>query len=471
MGAIRSNTGKWYNFSDGETLYADDSGSSNLDIALQQNIADELDATFNLIVGNCVIGIDSFKVQPGSGNKVVTVTGGTAMINGQRCVIENSSNLTLTATTTHTIYLELDDAETSYDTATKSWVGKITSLTSTVPTGTYIVLATVEITGSIPVPSSAITDKRRVYETQTVIADNLNDNIVPENNARTVRRRLGMFASRIREIIGSNTVQNWKDPLPGAALNDAARVGNLTNIWGKFNGTTGHTHNGTLEDGAKINASNVNVTVTVAGNTSSTNVQNAIAQIHTIKLSRDGSQPMTGPLTLNADPTNPLHAATKQYVDQVNNVKQLVIATIGGGKTVSTTLSSMLSAPASITTRGGILKFEAGTGVWAAPVKNANYEWAPYVNFYLYRNSTMRQKQTVQIYAREQLGLTEDQPELNYIFIPVPVFYETPGSSTYTYDLKWDFSLPPHAYPALAWNVSTGRESAYSGFNWYILEM
>lgn len=57
-----------------------------------------------------------------------------------------------------------------------------------------------------------------------------------------------------------------------------------------------------------------NISVTPTGGVQSTNVQAALAELDTEKLAKGGDA-MTGPLALAGDPTQPLHAAPKQYVD------------------------------------------------------------------------------------------------------------------------------------------------------------
>lgn len=56
------------------------------------------------------------------------------------------------------------------------------------------------------------------------------------------------------------------------------------------------------------------ITFAATGNISSTNVQLGMQELDSEKVAKDGDT-MTGHLTLNADPTIALHAATKQYVD------------------------------------------------------------------------------------------------------------------------------------------------------------
>ena len=56
------------------------------------------------------------------------------------------------------------------------------------------------------------------------------------------------------------------------------------------------------------------VIYTATGNISSTNVQAALTELDSEKLAKAGGT-MTGPLTLNSNPTVALHAATKSYVD------------------------------------------------------------------------------------------------------------------------------------------------------------
>lgn len=72
---------------------------------------------------------------------------------------------------------------------------------------------------------------------------------------------------------------------------------------------------GRIATGAGGALTAANVVSSATGNVSSTNVQAAIAELDTEKVNKSGDT-MTGYLTLNADPTLSMHAATKQYVDQ-----------------------------------------------------------------------------------------------------------------------------------------------------------
>ncbi len=58
------------------------------------------------------------------------------------------------------------------------------------------------------------------------------------------------------------------------------------------------------------------ITNTPAGDIAATTVQGAINELDTEKVAKAGDT-MTGPLTLHADPSSALHAATKAYVDQI----------------------------------------------------------------------------------------------------------------------------------------------------------
>lgn len=58
----------------------------------------------------------------------------------------------------------------------------------------------------------------------------------------------------------------------------------------------------------------LSITFAPVGNISSTNIQDAIAELEAEKVARAGDS-MSGRLLLSADPTANLHAATKQYVD------------------------------------------------------------------------------------------------------------------------------------------------------------
>ena len=67
----------------------------------------------------------------------------------------------------------------------------------------------------------------------------------------------------------------------------------------------------------------VDITYTPAGGITSNNVQGALTELGLGKVDISGGT-MTGFLELNADPTDPLHAATKQYVDDTAGVGAFV---------------------------------------------------------------------------------------------------------------------------------------------------
>ena len=468
MGSAKDNTGKWYVFSDGDVLWADQSNGSDLNVDLQKNIADELDSTINMTIGSCIIGAEAFRITPGAGNCSVNISSGYAIIDGQRCRMEdNISFQNMSYPATHTFYLEIDSDLDIYNIENMAWPTKMTRLTSGKPSGSYLTIGSVLLTANQPVTLTSIKDNRIIHETQGVISNSLNDNLIPEKNAGSIRHRLGMFANRIKEIIGAESSitiagsrQDWMDPLPGDG------EGSLTGIWGKFDIASGHSHDGAGNSGGSINAVNIISTTTIGVN--STNVQGAIEQLDNKKLALNGSQPMTGLLTLSGNPTAPNHAATKQYVDQAVRVKQLVQRVIPVGNTVAYgDPATLLESPASITTSGGILKFEAGTGVTAAPQSSASYPWDPFLRFYLFRNNSQVQVQTIEVLMNPPLDVSPQ-----FIFIPIPIFYDNPGVGTYTYDIRWNFSIPVYPTPTITYNFSTGRSAGISGAAsyWYIIE-
>lgn len=461
MGTIKDNTGKWHIFSDGDTLWANQPAGSDLNVDLQKNIADEIDSILAETFGNCVLNATSFRITPGTSNRSVNISSGYAILNGQVCSKGTDTyeqNLSYPAK--HTFYLEIDDSSNDYDESVHAWPAKITRLTSGTPSGSYMTLGVVVVDDDAVIQNADIADKRFIHESVQVTANNLNDSVTPEKKARSVRRRLGMFANRIKQIIGGD---KWTDDIPGSG------AGSLTGLWNKFNAVTGHSHSGSANDGGTISASNVSSAVTVR--ISATNVQGAIEQLDNNKVQLDGSVAMTGRLTLSAHPIAPFHAATKHYVDRAVRVKQLIKARVPGEKSVTTSITSMLDSPLSITTNGGVLKFESGAGVWALPVKNPNYNWDPFVRFYLYRNGVEQQNQTIEVFAHEELGQSETAPEPQYIYLPIPVFYDNPGTGTYTYDLRWSFNIPSTPSPSISRNFTTGSDATYSGFWWYAIEM
>src|SRR5215207_2081391 len=85
-----------------------------------------------------------------------------------------------------------------------------------------------------------------------------------------------------------------------------------------------------------INAAGIPIPVEVVqGGTGADNASDAAVSLGVVRLAGDT---MTGALILNADPTNPLQAATKQYADSISaglTVKDAVDVATTGALTVT----------------------------------------------------------------------------------------------------------------------------------------
>ncbi|MFZ3171972.1 MAG: hypothetical protein WA118_08335 [Carboxydocellales bacterium] len=141
------------------------------------------------------------------------------------------------------------------------------------------------------------------------------------------------FSWLVNRIIALSGEANWW----------TAPAATIKTIWGKFHQTTGHTHTGVAGDGTKIAHTSLTsigtnthaqldthvaaaaphsghetpvgaqTKVDAHGNRTDNPHSVTAAQLGAIK--SDGSIAMAGALTLPSDPTQDLHAVTKQYVD------------------------------------------------------------------------------------------------------------------------------------------------------------
>lgn len=112
------------------------------------------------------------------------------------------------------------------------------------------------------------------------------------------------------------------------------------------------------------------IIVTPAGNITSTNAQAALQELDTKKLALAGGT-MTGNLILNLDPTLPLQAATKEYVDaQVATVQTGLFNTTSGGLILTTdgsTRSVAANAKLYLQLPAGSGLTQDTTGLYIAP--------------------------------------------------------------------------------------------------------
>lgn len=316
-----SNDGKWFNYVDQSRLYADTT-SPNLDTDLQANIANELEISYweafsgrisssSLAPSNAfkgvVIGNSGTLTSTGTGN--VTVAAVTGYVSGRRTTTSASTSLTLSASKTYYIYLKVT-ASGAYSISSKSWPGEIVALESSVAAPAYsVVLATVVTNSSNAV---TLTDQRFRYEPSQISAYSVDSNPqstksnYPQTYAYSLSDRLDMIVTRIANILGST---DW--------LNNITSTASLTSLNAKF-GTGGHAHTGVDGQGPKLASSNITYTGNFDGVTQS-DVDGALDSLYSNKLSLGGAdaskRTMTAPLTLSANPTSALHAATKQYVD------------------------------------------------------------------------------------------------------------------------------------------------------------
>lgn len=442
MGTQRDNSGKWHQFVSGR-LYSDPpiGGGQNMNDDLQENVGDELDDIFRTTLGTVVVGASSWVVSPTSNSLELQIASGTGFFLGQRGATTGTVTLTpvLSTNTIYDVYVQLDDAYTTFDNALMAWKVKFSAQTSGSPApARSILLATVDTNGvSGVIPTNKITDKRRVHETQDAIAMTISDTaIIPAADARRIQHRISMLAYRIREIIGG---ANWLSTVPAS----------LATLWTALDqlDTTGHDHSGAPGQGPKIKASNV--TVVTNSEITAADVQNALAELHTKKLYRDGSQAMTGPLKLYADPSEDLHAATKRYVDQRLEMKQsastLIKNIFSTGGTASTIQRSLLMSPLTISTRGGIVRFEANLLINAtATIESWQTDgtWNEDLTFRLLRDGVVLTETSVP-FNRQIFRQKDDQFITESTLVPIPLFVDpSPGGTinapiAHSYDLQW----------------------------------
>ena len=442
MGTQRDNSAKWYRFASGR-LYSDPpiGGGQNLNDDLQENVGDELDDIFRVTLGTVVAGADSWVLSATANALELQISAGTGFFVGQRGATTGTVTLSpvLSTNTIYDVYVQLDDAYTTFDNALMAWKVKFTAQTSGSPAPERsLQLATVDTNGVTGViPANKITDKRRVHETQDAIAATISDTaIIPAADARRIQHRISMLAYRVREIIGAST---WLSSVPAS----------LTSLWTALDqlDTTGHDHSGTPGQGPKIKASNV--VVVTGGGITAADVQNALAELHTKKLYRDGSQAMTGPLKLYADPSEDLHAATKRYVDQRLEMKQssstLIKNIYSTGGIASTIERSLLITPLTMSTRGGIIRFEANLSINASATLeawHADGQWFEDLTFRLLRDGVVLTETSVP-FNRNLFRQQDGQFFTESVLVPIPLFIDpAPGGTinapvAHSYDLHW----------------------------------
>lgn len=451
MGTIRSNVGKWKTFVKGKLFSS--AGGQNLNVDLQENIGDELDSILDGLVGTAVVGADSWRVQPTVNPLEVKVTAGEGYFAGQRGRSTADFVVTPQLATSATgvqIYIELDDSNAAFDSTLSSWpvrvasAGPLTSLPARA-----ILLATVDTPASGVIAPSAITDKRKVVARDYDAVSGVTDPVTLDDIALSIRHRFDMVLTRIRTIVGRD---NWKDGLPGSG------AASLKGIWEKFDPATGHNHAGAGINGPRIVSSNVEFTPTqnaadspIAIGVTANRVQAALEQLVDRKLSRSGIQAMLGPLILSRDPVAELEAATKRYVDQRINMVKVTSTGIRSGLVITGSEASMTilpvnpgttPSPISISTRGGIVKFESNAEVtgWVE-FNTSGGSWSGVLRFRLYRDGVFFDEvsQPVDVQATQKANF-----HLKY---KIPDFYDpSPGGSPSalqprTYDLRWQFQL------------------------------
>jgi hypothetical protein len=467
MGSVKTNISKWFDFEDGTRLYADTKqgvDKPNLDVALEQSIGNELDASFGAICGDTVLSDSAWKVVPGATNLSVSVQAGRAFIKGQPAATSvSSSDIVLAANTAAIkVYAEMDNTQNTFNLTISAWTPRFSSTTGALPANS-IQLATVNTSGitASTIPLANITDTRPIHEPQSVAVSPVTE-ITPTETAKSIRQLGGMLAYKIREIIGSASPPgDWKDVVPAS----------LYTIWTKFNATTGHKHTGAANDAPKIDATNVNFTplpgstdtAPVLGITANT-TQLAIEQLAARKLNRNGTNAMTGELILAGDPVNNLGAAPKQYVDRLVNMKQIVNVAMGDPNadyyTAPLTEQSVLASPLTINAQGGLIEFRAGgqmqalfQGGFVQP-NFLKYE------FKLYRNGALLF--TDYVIPSSQLIDPAQLTNPVIMFFDIPTFYDKPGGTTTsplatTYDLRLKITVnfapySPYYVPGLRGN-------------------
>jgi hypothetical protein len=450
MASVKSNVGKWKTYVKGRLYSGDAQGGQNLNVDLQENLADEIDTRFNSLIGTAVLGHSSWVVQPTLNSLEVKVSSGEGVFVGQYA--QTGSDFTVTptlppSTTGVKVYIELDSGNDDYDEANNTWAVKVgwVSPASSIPTNS-ILLALVDTPSSGVVAAGSIFDERALDAASYDDASIVDDLKTPEALARHQRHRNSMFASRLREIIGA-TGNTWLDAVPNS----------LTDMQTRFDAIHGHIHSGTGNNGPKITAGDVHV-IQIPGSTSSppvigitsVDVQDAIEQINTRKLALNGTQSMTGLLTLSGDPVDPLHAATKRWVEQEVRMAQLVRVKKANYTPWSTTPFTLLSAPLALTSFGGVIEIGA-MGVFS--VRNSGgWNSSLWVTMQLYRNGSLIMDEPIVLYTKT----TQQNWTQTSLHFDCPKFKDQPGAGAVSYDIKFTssqvdssgFSYEPNWYYA-----------------------
>lgn len=166
-------------------------------------------------------------------------------------------------------------------------------------------------------------------------------------------------------------------------------------------------------------------------NLSATDVQAAITEIHNEWLHKSGGV-LTGALTLNADPTANLGAATKQYVDSLR-ANLLGTVNVKNIATTSTTPVTMLdSTPTYNVPHGKMLEFEIGGEGY---VSRASFSGVAnmYVCFELWEGSPL----SVKARWLTQVPIVWDGAATTvYARVPSPRFRVSFAPGSHTFDIR-----------------------------------
>lgn len=421
----RDNTGKHKNFVDGAYLTADD-----LNTAIQANIANEMDAVISDAIGDGIVstavgvhGWTCTEASPPSLN--VSITAGVGYIAGQRLQSTGTNTLTgLPINQTSKVYVY--PSGTTFDNTNKSWNAAFGHTTGAIPAGS-MQIATVITDGT---NITSVTNAAFLIETPKIATSAINDAVTPAASALSQSERFNHFAARLKQII--DPAGNWDD----------AVVASLADLFDKFDSVAGHAHSGAAGDGAKVQASNV--TFTPVGSIASANVQAAIAELDTEKVSKSGDT-MTGPLSLNYTPTASGHAINYGFLKaSIGTGPNYQYGNIAENKALSTSFVNF--ATVAITTTGGGVLLSPETGLMALG------DFPPQTHRQItieYRRNGTPVKTVTNMFGNFQsttVAAGFDVPLEAIGYVHIPDFFDdevigTGGSYTYTLWLKVDSTV------------------------------
>jgi phage-related tail fiber protein len=335
-------------------------------MAFQYNVGYKSDITskdmndkIHVLIGKNSL-ISGFQITPGATNQIF-VAPGSAVIQG--CIItEKTDTMTLTLPisnvaggTTYKIYLEYVHGTSSNDPSlcTLKYAENSVALTDNT-----LVIGTVF----------------RAYQVQTITAGNITSVSETFESISTIREALDALLGDVvttptaNKILRLNSVSKLPASITGNADGNAATASKLqtarTFAWtndatgsGSFDGSGNFSAALTLAATGVAAGTYQNVTVDAKGRVTAGSNPTTLAGFGITDGLKKTGDTMTGDLTLYRDPTQAMHAATKQYVDNMAlgiDAKGSVHVASTGNIAVTTETATTLTLTSALITMDGV---------------------------------------------------------------------------------------------------------------------